>query len=295
MRVERSFSTGSVTSKLHESESTNWDAPLDVGGLVGLNRGSVRDSYSRSNVDYDRSWQPTEIGGLVGVNDKFVFAYQDNGNLRTQSVTGTVVDSYATGTGALSTLVADNKLDTIYVVSSYWNTNTGRDNSDNGGEGESTTNLRTPTGATGIYASWDADVWDFGSASEYPALKGHSITESAQRALTTAGGSSDPVPPVGNNDPVPPIGNTEPSVSVDIDGVNVSVVYADGVSASMQLRIYSGKPSYLPSSLSLGDGVSFDKGSWRSNPRTMTFAREGYEHVRIRWQVNGGALTAEAL
>ncbi len=80
----------------------------------------------------------------------------------------------------------------------------------------------------------------------------------------------------------------EPSVDASISGRDVTVSYSDGEEASVRLRIWSRKPSYQPSSLTLGDGVSFDKGVWRSNPRTMTFSREGWDDVSITWRVSGG-------
>ena len=70
------------------------------------------------------------------------------------------------------------------VTNSYWDvTTTGRadDNFGNTGEGKPTAELQSPTqvnGYAGIYANWDLDgdgtnddPWDFGTASQYPALK----------------------------------------------------------------------------------------------------------------------------
>ena len=74
---------------------------------------------------------------------------------------------------------------------SYWDVNTSGfadDGDDNLPEGKSTADLQQPTGYAGIYAGWNADVdnadgdydittgvddpWDFGTAAQYPALKG---------------------------------------------------------------------------------------------------------------------------
>ena len=40
-------------------------------------------------------------------------------------------------------------------------------------EGETTEELQSPTGYSGIYETWDdeGDVWDFGTSTQYPALK----------------------------------------------------------------------------------------------------------------------------
>ena len=37
--------------------------------------------------------------------------------------------------------------------------------------GRTTAELQSPTGAEGIYDGWDTTVWDFGTSSQYPALK----------------------------------------------------------------------------------------------------------------------------
>ena len=70
---------------------------------------------------------------------------------------------------------------------------TGEDN------GETTTSLKTPTGYTGIYATWDDDdidgvsgadaPWDFGTGSDYPILTfgGHSAVTQQYNIVATPG------------------------------------------------------------------------------------------------------------
>ena len=36
---------------------------------------------------------------------------------------------------------------------------------------QTTEDLQMPTSATGIYATWDEDIWDFGTSTQYPVLK----------------------------------------------------------------------------------------------------------------------------
>ena len=73
------------------------------------------------------------------------------------------------------------------ISDSYWNTATSGQVTSPGGEGKTTAELQTPTGYTGIYASWNLDLdnsdgdgdattggddpWDFGTASDYPVVR----------------------------------------------------------------------------------------------------------------------------
>ena len=65
------------------------------------------------------------------------------------------------------------------VASCYWDTETSGQSDSAGGEGKTTTELRSPTGYAGAYADWNVDLdgdgsrddpWSFGSAAEYPVL-----------------------------------------------------------------------------------------------------------------------------
>ena len=53
---------------------------------------------------------------------------------------------------------------------SYWDTLTSGQATSDHGTGQTTAQLQAPTAATGIYADWDDDLWDFGLADEYPVL-----------------------------------------------------------------------------------------------------------------------------
>ena len=71
-------------------------------------------------------------------------------------------------------LIGSNASSGTSITASYWDTGTGPSSSA-GGEGKTTSELQTPTSNTGIYANWqsaaEGDVWDFGTSSQYPALK----------------------------------------------------------------------------------------------------------------------------
>ena len=113
-----------------------------------------------------------------------------------------VIASYATGkvsgtqpVGGLFGYRERSRDGTVQVAvsASYWDTQTsgqttGVGSGDSGGvQGRTTAQLQSPTGYTGIYSNWDVDLdnadgdnnaatgtddfWDFGTSSQYPALK----------------------------------------------------------------------------------------------------------------------------
>ena len=154
---------------------------FEVGGLVGDNEGKIRTSYATGRVAGNE-----KAGGLAGGND---------GEIRTSYATGWVSGdrwvgglvgghdgkihaSYATGRvvgkdnveGLVGIVPSDSP-----ITASYWDTATSGWTSGSNGTGQTTTQLQTPTGYSGIYADWNGDgmnddPWDFGTSSQYPAL-----------------------------------------------------------------------------------------------------------------------------
>ena len=141
-----------------------------VGGLVGYmgaagTTPSIHSSYSRASVTANFN-----KGGLVG-----------RVNL------GSITNSYSTGSvpgslsvGGLVGVVTGSNAGSISVTGSYWDTQTSGQTTSIRGSGQSTAALQTPTGYTGIYADWNANIdgetgaddpWDFGSPGWYPSLK----------------------------------------------------------------------------------------------------------------------------
>ena len=123
----------------------------EVGGLVGRNSGTITASYATGRVSGD-----SYVGGLVGWNTS----------------AGTITASYATGRVSgdsdVGGLVGRNLAATI--TASHWDTLTSRQATSDHGTGQTTAQLQAPTDATGIYADWNDDVWNFGEDDEYPAL-----------------------------------------------------------------------------------------------------------------------------
>ena len=159
--ISASYATGSVTG-----------SGDDVGGLVGNNfSATITASYASGNVSGGGS-----VGGLLG-----------------DSSSDTISASYATGsvTGSgddVGGLVGNNFNATI--TASYWDTQTTGQSSSDGGDGKTTAELQSPTGYTGIFATWDMnldadgsndDPWDFGTSTQYPVLKYGTLTAAGQR------------------------------------------------------------------------------------------------------------------
>ena len=176
--VISSFATGPVTSDssagglvgYHQSKlisgsyATGPVSGSPAGGLVGTiatprAEATIRASYATGSVDGGTA------GGLVG-------RVYDEGIITASYATGRVAGSRTGG------LVGRNERGT--VTNSYWDTSTSGHTSGSPGSGRTTSQLQSPRSYSGIYGSWNVDIdednindnpWDFGTSSEYPALK----------------------------------------------------------------------------------------------------------------------------
>ena len=141
-----------------------------TGGICGINDGNISNSYAAGSVSI--SQRERSAGGLVGV----LWAG------------GKVSNSYSTAEVKLASkmqsgngiqyvggLIGRRVSSELVVANSYWDIDTsGQVNSPGGGTSKTTAQLQMPTdetAATGIYADWSSDDWDFGTPEQYPALK----------------------------------------------------------------------------------------------------------------------------
>jgi len=134
---------------------------LYAGGFVGLSIGTISNSYARGDVTSTSS----RVGGFVG---------QNNGSITSCFSTGKVAGSNTIGGFSgrnLESVTTDN----------YWDTTTSGISESSGGTGLTTVQLQGVTSNVSIYATWSADAWDFGTATQYPALKGMPNGLEAQR------------------------------------------------------------------------------------------------------------------
>ncbi len=145
--IRDSYATGSVSGR------------EQVGGLVGGSQGDINNSYATGSVSGDNF-----VGGLAGGSQ---------GDINNSYATGSVF-----GTGeSVGGLVGEQGISSS-IVNSYYYPARGRNN----GLGEERTfaQLRCPMAASATcslssldqrtYGDWDANVWDFGTATELPQL-----------------------------------------------------------------------------------------------------------------------------
>ena len=183
-----SYATGSVSG-----------SDRSVGGLVGAvysGFANERENWIISSYATGSVKGGVEVGGLVGV------LQQSSGGGDPTNKIG-VVASYATGSvqgtsevgglvGAIEVEITDPTKG-ITITASYWDTQTSGqaagvgEGDSTGVQGRTTAQLQSPIGYTGIYSAWNADLdnadgddntatgtddfWDFGTSSQYPALK----------------------------------------------------------------------------------------------------------------------------
>ena len=128
-----------------------------VGGLVGENNGTIKNSYSKVDVSAGSN---NQIGGLVGYNN-----------------TGTITNCYSNGKVSggswIGGLVGQNNTGTIN--NSYWDKNTSTQTSSNGGTGKTTTQMQqlsTFNSAWNIadQPNWTGQIWIIDNTNTYPRL-----------------------------------------------------------------------------------------------------------------------------
>ena len=184
--LRNSYATGTITTTAGASYNIT-----SVGGLIGY--AGRRGADTGFPTQIDANWAAVNITSTSSSTAGSSVANADAagglvGRLLSNSATpAAVTTSYATGTatsarsGALvGGLVGRSAGPRSTVTASYWDTVTSSLSSSDGGTGQTTTALQTPTGYTGIYSAWNIDLdgeaggddpWDFGASSQYPALK----------------------------------------------------------------------------------------------------------------------------
>ena len=138
-----------------------------VGGLAGQSGGSIQASYAAGAVSGHGNTRFTKIGGLAGNNGGTITASYARGQVT------------ATGSGAAGGGLVGGNLRNGRVVASYWDTATSGQTGSAGGTGQTSRALQTPSGYSGIYASWNLNLdgvaggdnpWYFGGSNQYPIL-----------------------------------------------------------------------------------------------------------------------------
>ena len=175
------------------------DGKAHAGGLIGYHKnGEIKSSYSEAAATAEVpagsfGTSPTlNAGGLVGT--------QDGGKITASYSVGTPSTNKRSATGNITENIGGltGKYVSGTTTNSYWDTDVSDITATGQGTGKTTSELQTPTtygtGNNDIYKDWDIDLdtvktglqdpWDFGTASDYPALKYH-LTIPPQRATIT--------------------------------------------------------------------------------------------------------------
>ena len=189
--ITANYATGSVSGAKY------------VGGLVGYgSRGAITGSYATGSV----TGTGDRVGGLIGYRfrNTITTSYATGsvsganyvGGLVGYGSRGAITGSYAIGSVSGANYVGGlvgYGLDATVSVS-YWDTQTTGQSSSDGGIGKTTVELRSPTGYTGIFATWNMDLdddgstddpWDFGTSTQYPVLKYQNLSSERQQPVGT--------------------------------------------------------------------------------------------------------------
>ena len=166
-----------------------------VGGLVGRVLSDERESWVISSYATGSvSGSGRDVGGLVGS----VFHHPNIQVVRDINIVASYATGRVSGPGPVGGLIgyrssANNADGRITITASYWDTQTSgqtagvAEGDSTGIRAQTTAQLKSPIGYTGIYSTWNADLdnadgddnsatgtddfWDFGTSSQYPALK----------------------------------------------------------------------------------------------------------------------------
>ena len=212
-KIINSWATGTVSS-------TGWH----IGGLVGehTGNGEIKDCYSTGAVSSDASTHTPRdrIGGLVGYmanETKVIHCY----------TISHVPNASGGGVGALIGWHPGSAADITRDVSddNYWNISTTGETRSSGGVARTTAELQIPPGfnSSVSYTNWNTNNWDFGSFSQYPKLKYAANPNSG--GTQSCGGTA--LPTCGSNisPPVPEDAteNTEAEVGVKVEVIGATL------------------------------------------------------------------------
>ena len=133
----------------------------NVGGLVGSGDGiNIIASYSQGPVS-----GANRVGGLIGVGSNV-------------EITASYAAGGVSGNPLLGGLMGSGERGLPTITASYWDSDLFTQTGNTFGTPQTTAALQSPTEAAGIYADWTGkcpndeslNIWDFGSATQYPAL-----------------------------------------------------------------------------------------------------------------------------
>lgn len=142
-----------------------------IGGITSFlgGAGKMENCYSLAEVTAEGTTSTFYSGSFLGNNSGEISNSFAAGPFTTNSSVGYFGGFSGANNGSIS-------------ASNYWDTEvTGQSTSTGNALGQTTTQMQALTTNAGIYATWSTEVWDFGSASQYPALKNMPGGLNAQR------------------------------------------------------------------------------------------------------------------
>ena len=208
--IAAGFSRATVDMAM-DTGVTSGNMNIHAGGLAGLNTGTLTATYAAGAVK-GKGGGNSYVGGLVGFNTaptnaasgaKTIIASYSIAPVTAEGMTAAAIATPTVGGLTVSGCCADSTT-TNTITASYWDfMASGID--DNAPttmpQGKSTSDLTSPTSASGIYADWDdmtidgasdVDPWGFADARFPPLLTygGHTTARSGNQLFVNSGISS---------------------------------------------------------------------------------------------------------
>ena len=200
---------GAKVFNCYTTGTVNGRGGNNIGGLAGGNHGMMSNCYTTGNVEGTGNVRGGLVGRYGGGSLSNCYATGDvtgSGNWRGRLVgygahsTLSVSNCYATGalTGPGNNVrpLVGQTLGSVF--NSYWE-NMGAETSEDTKDRTSAQLKSLPVaGATDLYDIWSTDDWDFGDATQYPALKSKDLDGNGDRiegyVLCGQPGQGDTVP-----------------------------------------------------------------------------------------------------
>ena len=169
------LNSGSVNHSSFSGETAMYNDAGGTGGILGSGRGiSITNSVVHGVIQGQN-----RVGGIIGL---FYFGegYADSlieNSYSTAAISGVVAEGGVVGLAVNYKAPITSADIASTVVSTYWDLDTSGVITSIGGEGKTTFELQCPTMPgdvtcdASMYSDWDETIWDFGTSSDYPALR----------------------------------------------------------------------------------------------------------------------------
>ena len=133
----------------------------NIGGFIGYGEDcSINACYADVDIKAigSNNNQRGDIGGFVGKHYGTITSCFSLGGIITPSSNNDAIGGFTGENGG------------DMPSGNFWDIETSGLTWSSGAVGKTTSELQTPTSDTDIYNTWDPDLWDFGTTTQYPAL-----------------------------------------------------------------------------------------------------------------------------